>query len=161
MATGPGRARAGLVAMEPGQEAAGDSLGSSIEGLASGDDGLEASGDDGLDASGLVTGAVVGRVVVELAPGLLHAAIAPSTSHAMMLIWTSIPVGGPRWSVDTRTVVRSRLRPGNVHAHSPNSGLSADRPAGGDEEPFDHLVGWDHLPAASATGFSRPPRRAT
>ncbi len=53
--------------------------------------------------------------------------------------------------MDTRTVVRSRLRPGNVHAHSPNSGLSADRPAGGDEEPFDHLVGWDHLPAASAT----------
>jgi len=56
--------------------------------------------------------------------------------------------------VDTRTVVPSRLRPGNVHAHSPNSGLSADRPAGGDEEPFDHLVGWDHLPAASASNLT-------
>ena len=94
MATGPGTARAGLVAMEPGQEAAGDSLGSSIEGLASGDDGLEASGDDGLeasgddglDASGLVTGAVVGRVVVELAPGLLHAAIAPTRAKASRIL---------------------------------------------------------------------------
>ena len=86
MATGPGRARAGLVAMEPGQEAAGDSLGSSIEGLASGDDGLEASGDDGLDASGLVTGAVLGRVVVELAPGLLQPAMAPTRAKASRVL---------------------------------------------------------------------------
>jgi hypothetical protein len=86
MATGPGGARAGLVATEPGQEAAGDSLGTSIEGLASGDDGLDRSGDDGLDRSGDVTGAVVGTVVVELAPGLLHAAIAPTRAKAIRVL---------------------------------------------------------------------------
>ena len=86
MATGPGGARAGLVATEPGQEAAGDSLGVSIEGLASGDDGLDRSGDDGLDRSGDVTGAVLGTVVVELAPGLLHAAIAPTRAKASRVL---------------------------------------------------------------------------
>jgi hypothetical protein len=86
MATGPGGARAGLVATEPGQEAAGDSLGASIEGLASGDDGLDRSGDDGLDRSGDVTGAVLGTVVVELAPGLLHAAIAPTRAKASRVL---------------------------------------------------------------------------
>jgi hypothetical protein len=86
MATGPG-ARAGLVATEPGQEAAGDSLGTSIEGLASGDDGLDSSGDAGLVASGLVTGAVVGTPAGdELAPGLLHAAIAPTRAKASRVL---------------------------------------------------------------------------
>jgi hypothetical protein len=87
MATGPGRARAGLVTTEPGQEAAGDSLGASIEGLASGDAGLDSSGDAGLDASGLVTGAVVGTPAGdELAPGLLHAAIAPTRAKASRVL---------------------------------------------------------------------------
>jgi hypothetical protein len=83
MATGPGSARAGLVATEPGQEAAGDSLGSSIEGLASGDAGLDASGDAGLDASGAVVGTPAGD---ELAPGLLHPAIAPARATASRIL---------------------------------------------------------------------------
>jgi hypothetical protein len=87
MATGPGWARAGLVATDSGQDAAGDSLGASIEGLVSGDAGLDASGDAGLDASGLVTGAVVGTPAGDvLAPGLLHAAIAPTRAKASRVL---------------------------------------------------------------------------
>ena len=88
MATGPGRARAGLSRdQQSRQEAAGDALGSSIDGLASGDAGLDPSGDAGLDASGLVTGAVVGTPAGdELAPGLLHAVIAPTRAKASRIL---------------------------------------------------------------------------
>ena len=88
MATGPGMARAGLGCdLEPGQEAAGEALGSSIDGLASGDAGLDSSGDAGLDPSGLVTGAVVGTPAGdELAPGLLHAVIAPTRAKASRIL---------------------------------------------------------------------------
>ena len=88
MATGPGRARAGLSRdQQSRQEAAGDALGSSIDGLASGDAGLDPSGDAGLDASGLVTGAVVGTPAGdELAPGLLHAVIAPTMANASRIL---------------------------------------------------------------------------
>ncbi|HLQ48179.1 MAG TPA: hypothetical protein VK233_04345, partial [Candidatus Dormibacteraeota bacterium] len=80
MTTGPGRARAGLSRdQQSSQEAAGDALGSSIDGLA--------SGDAGLDASGLVTGAVVGTLAGdELAPGLLHAVIAPTRAKASRIL---------------------------------------------------------------------------
>jgi len=118
----PARAGPGPVwfATEPDQEAAGDSLGASIEGLASGDDGLDRSGDDGLDRSGDVTGAVVGRVVVELAPGLLHPAIAPTraTASRILLNMTSTPRMCPGRGTPARPAVPA-LRPYGVRRKGP------------------------------------------
>jgi hypothetical protein len=83
-------ARAGLGCdLEPGQEAAGEALGSSIDGLAAGDSGAVDSGavDSGAVDSGAVdSGAVVDRAGDELAPGLLHAVIAPTRAKASRIL---------------------------------------------------------------------------
>ena len=85
MATGPGMARAGLGCdLEPGQEAAGDALGSSIDGLAAGDSGAVDSG--AVDSGAVDSGAVVDRAGDELAPGLLHAVIAPTRAKASRIL---------------------------------------------------------------------------